>query len=534
MEDILTIVKRFYVKDGKVYARNIDQEIVDEQAILPIKAAYLIFNESEIRYKSDLGLLGKKYVSDRNKYLEKMMERFSVNGEENDLGQNKLIRDLVASNGHYEENISSDGLDAKFSIFIEPKKEYGLAYFRLKLRETGYDTDDIYLSYDTANLKDSGMARLFIDFKKKTYVEKDEEAFDDNSMEYKFAYGELDKAIKNDKVDRIDYWSNFLKQWKKAKIVGDSERIQYLKDIVATVLNDIEMRKNKHREEVAEANKREEQKKVQEISEKLMESTVKTRELPKKAEPSEDKKSEEYGVQDVEKIIEKIALARKNGDEEACKHWNGVLNSINIVEESLEKPKNVIEPTKPKLMNSLLRRFDEVLREIEQNKKCAKDRATLMAVYNETRNAMKICGIDVFSPTWKEFDKEEQEFAASLMMKASALLDDRMRYNHWIAIHEETLRALGRTSSRDKVEAQEILKRLEFTLGEVVKGVKTENNINDIRTYSQICDEMWKTLDDEKQVYCAALMKKAMAVLGDAANYNYWVGVHDALSSRAN
>ncbi len=542
IEDIQTIVQRFYVKDDRVYARNIDQEIVDEKAVLPIKAAYLIFNEAEIRYKADLQLLGAKYVSSREKYLEKMMERFSVNGEINDLGQNKLIRDLIASNGHYEESISSDGLDSKFSIFIEPKKSYGLAYFRLKLQEVGFDTDDLTLSYDTTLLKDTGTARLFIDFKKRLYVEREELAMDDSSFEYKFAYDELEKAIMKEKTERIEYWSDFLKQWKRAKLSGDFERIEFLKGIVATIIKDIEKRQQKDKNDVVQnastepvrANQAEDaalkKPKVVPTTNSPVSNVVYLEpDIKSNATKIQEKEEESrFDASDVDYIIEQIAIARKADDKEALTRWNQRLNSISIVQE--KKEQKIVE--KPKILNSLLLRFDEVLAEIEQSKRSLKSPDALKMVYSDTRNAIKVCNIDETSAFWKGLSDVEREFAAQLMMKASALLDDRMRYNHWISIHEEILKVLGWPSDIKEMTPLLLFSNLKEVFQKVDGRILLENDRMAIKEYSEMCKSMWKKFNDEEKRCGAVLMKTAMKLLADERGYNYWTGVFDALSSK--
>lgn len=538
IEDIQTIVQRFYVKDDKVYARNIEQEIVDEQSVLPIKAAYLIFNEAEIRYKSDLQLLGLKYVSNREKYLEKMMERFSVNGEENDLGQNKLIRDLVASNGHYEETISSDGLDAKFSIFIEPKKSYGLAYFRLKLREVGLDTDDLSLSYDTSNLKNDGTAKLYIDFKPKIYVEKDEIDMEDSSFEYRFAYDELNKAIEKGKTDRIEYWSDFLKQWKKARLSRDIEQLKFLQGIVETIVKDIEKRRqnsnsSSKREPAVEnliSNAKEEDETPKNILEdkkvdlpNRQEETLKesVSNVPEKADKGCEKPKAECEMkQDIEVKKNDISISHVQSSEES--------KPLNVAPKTSDKSAEKVEIT-----NSLLLRFDEILKDIEKSKMSKRNKDDLQNVHLEARNAMKLCNIDETTTFYRGLILEEKEFAAKLMMKASSLLDDKMRYNHWENIHEDILKTLGWPSQIEViVTPQSALENLEKLLNSTKGRILDEKSDVEMRKYSKICKSSWKEYNSEEKLKCAELLKRTTRALNDEINFNYWSGVSDTLSSK--
>ena len=535
IEDIQTIVKRFYVKDDKVFARNIDQEIVDEKAVLPIKAAYLIFNEAEIRYKADMQLLGAKYVSSREKYLEKMMERFSVNGEENDLGQNKLIRDLVESNGHYEEDITSDGLDQKFSIFIDPKKSYGLAYLRLKLREKGFDTEDLELSYDTSNLKIAGAAKLFIDFKKRLFIEKEEDSFEDTSFEYKFAYDELDKAIKKEKHDRIEYWSDFLKQWKKAKNTGDFGRIEFLKDIVATVIKDIEKRKEMKKTSGSEKNSegslatiRKEKTVVEKTEPKATKKEPLAENLPENVVETVVNSRSECREADIDYVMKQTADMRKGGDVKSLEQSNETVNSISIVEEKKEPQAK----SKEKITNSLLLRFDEILCDLENNKRGCKDKKELEKVYFDTRIAIKVCIIDETSNFYLSLSDIEKEFASRLMMKASAILDDRMRCSHWENVHEEALKILGWPSNIEIVVTPAMaLEDLGILIGNTKKRILDENEMTRMKKYYIICKSSWKEFNSQDKLKCVELLKETTNVLKDERGHSYWCGVLDTLSA---
>ena len=102
------------------------------------------------------------------------MEKFGVNSEENSFGINKLVNAILSSNGHYEENMSGkDIFNSKFSILVGAKKDYGIAYLKLKFREKGLDIEDIKVSQDLSELQHNGISKVIIDFKLKKYQKED-------------------------------------------------------------------------------------------------------------------------------------------------------------------------------------------------------------------------------------------------------------------------------------------------------------------------------------------------------------------------
>ena len=88
---------------------------------------------------------------------------------------NKLIHAILTSNGHCEEYMLGDELqNSKFSILIQPKYEYTMAYLKLKFREQGLDIEDLTVNQDLSRFKKDGISKIIIDYKIKKY-EKSEE-----------------------------------------------------------------------------------------------------------------------------------------------------------------------------------------------------------------------------------------------------------------------------------------------------------------------------------------------------------------------
>lgn len=129
--EINNLLKNYTIINGTVYQKENKQEVKDENIILKVKTARLIYNEARSTYQDTIKQFGKS-SKDLEWFIKQTMEKFSLNGEVNSFGINKLINGLLSSNGHYEEAISGNDLkNNKFSIFTEQKKDYGLAYLKL-------------------------------------------------------------------------------------------------------------------------------------------------------------------------------------------------------------------------------------------------------------------------------------------------------------------------------------------------------------------------------------------------------------------
>lgn len=168
-KEIMNYCYNYKINNGIVFEKKTKQQVIDEETILKVKTAILIFKEAQEAYHSDIQQFGKTSKS-KEDYIKKTMEKFGVNNEKNSFGINKLVNAILTSNGHYEEFMSGNELqNSKFSIFVGLKKEYGIAYLRLKFREKGLDIQNLKISQDLSELQHNGVSKVIIDFKVKKY-----------------------------------------------------------------------------------------------------------------------------------------------------------------------------------------------------------------------------------------------------------------------------------------------------------------------------------------------------------------------------
>ena len=233
--EINNLLKNYTITNGTVYQKENNQEIRDEEIILKVKTARLIYNEAHTSYQETIKQFGKT-TKDLEWFIKQTMEKFSLNGETNSFGINKLINGLLASNGHYEETMSGSDLEnSKFAIFTEPKKDYGLAYLKLKFRERNLDISNFKLAQDLSKLQHDGVSKVMINFNITPYKKKNVDIHDlqgDKKREY--ATQELEKARQNNNAEMIKYWESTIKQLDSVKTVTHP---------MSDILNELEIQK---------------------------------------------------------------------------------------------------------------------------------------------------------------------------------------------------------------------------------------------------------------------------------------------------
>ena len=188
------------------------------------------------------------------------MEKFSINREINSFGINKLINGILKSNGYYEEYISGDSLhDTKYSFLVEPKKDYGIAYLKLKFRERNLDFDDLEIKQDLSKLKHDGLSKVIINFKLKPYQKKQINIHNLQGDEKKqYAIEQLNLAKQKGNSEMINYWQatienidnmqktiahpysktlNELEEQKKeAQAIGDDVGVNYYQSNIVEII----------------------------------------------------------------------------------------------------------------------------------------------------------------------------------------------------------------------------------------------------------------------------------------------------------
>lgn len=162
---IIKNVNDYEIKDGKVFKKADATLVDDEDLVLEVKSSYFLVKEAATRYKEDVIQFGKP-MGDKNYYLDVRMEEFALQDQVNVRGANKLINALLNCNGYYKsDELGDDFTVGKYSMFFGKKKDYGIAYLRMKLRERGLDCRDFNINVDRSRFVKDGYSVVEIKFK---------------------------------------------------------------------------------------------------------------------------------------------------------------------------------------------------------------------------------------------------------------------------------------------------------------------------------------------------------------------------------
>lgn len=143
-EQIIKYITSYYIKDGKVFDKE-KNEVTSQTEIDKIKTAFLFYYQATKQKDFALQTGGK--VLSIEEYLEKAMALYSANGEELEYGENKVIRNLLNCNGHFEDQYIPVFID-KYAFLKGDKLELAESYLRLKFAEKGLSLESLDVKFE--------------------------------------------------------------------------------------------------------------------------------------------------------------------------------------------------------------------------------------------------------------------------------------------------------------------------------------------------------------------------------------------------
>lgn len=254
-EEIINYNLKYKVINKEIYRKIDNKKLQNEDLILKIKTAMLIYKQAQTTFEEDKKQFGKP-LKTQKEYIEITMKKFSINKEKNDYGINKLINSIINSNGHYEEMMSGKNLkESKFSILLEPKKDYTLAYLKLKYRQQGKDIEEINITQDLSELEKNGISKVIIDFQIKEYKKKSNNT--EKNKNLKNIIEDIKKTyieIRNDKLEneekRKKMYALIIKTTELKKYTNNKKEEEIVNSIINMLKEDqekIEQKQNKNK-----------------------------------------------------------------------------------------------------------------------------------------------------------------------------------------------------------------------------------------------------------------------------------------------
>lgn len=168
-DEIIKYISMYNYDKGNIIDKSSGEIIQDNELILKVKTAMLVYGIALHDFKSDIKDRGQSGKT-KEKYIKTSMEKLGINGEVNSWGINKLINSILSSNGKYTETFGGSEknlAESKFSILLPPRKDFTLAYLNLRSMDKGMAIDDIKVNVDETNFVKLGYSVVSVDFQLK-------------------------------------------------------------------------------------------------------------------------------------------------------------------------------------------------------------------------------------------------------------------------------------------------------------------------------------------------------------------------------
>jgi len=161
--DILEDVKKFTIKDGKVFSKETGQEETDEDAILRIKTSKLLFNEARTLRDRDSKIRGERFVDRGPDYfVDKVMDRYGFKDEDTKYAEGKLLKELVDTGSHHQTYADNNLADSMYDMFIGAKGDLGKALLERRLKQHGLKMIGFNLGLDDSTFQKLGHSTVDI------------------------------------------------------------------------------------------------------------------------------------------------------------------------------------------------------------------------------------------------------------------------------------------------------------------------------------------------------------------------------------
>ena len=161
--DILEDVRKYMVKDGKIYSKETGQEETDEDTILRIKTSKYIFNEAKAFRDEQSQMFGDRFTDKGpDYYVDKIMDRYGFKDENTEYAEGRLLKDLVDNGTHHQTIGRGDLIGSKYNIFIGKKGDFGKALLKRRLKQHGLEMVDMNVSIDSSTFMKDGYSTVDI------------------------------------------------------------------------------------------------------------------------------------------------------------------------------------------------------------------------------------------------------------------------------------------------------------------------------------------------------------------------------------
>ena len=162
-ENVLDDIKKYIVKDGRVYSKETGEEESDKDAILRIKTSQFLFNEARAFRDEDSHMLGKRFTDKGpDYYVDRALEKYGFKDEDTQFAGGKLLKELV-NNGSHRQTIGANSLvGSKYDMFIGEKADFGKALLERRLKQHGLAMTNVDINIDSSTFVKNGYSAVSI------------------------------------------------------------------------------------------------------------------------------------------------------------------------------------------------------------------------------------------------------------------------------------------------------------------------------------------------------------------------------------
>ncbi len=175
VEQVKTNISNYKILNGVVIDKSSNYPIQNEDKILEVKSSVMMYREAKVLYEERI----RGMPDDGDYYIKRALNKYGLDGDINTYPQNKIIREIIESNGSVQVDYGGNDLSVseKFSFMCGVKKDYGLAIIKYMAHQKGIDISNLEVSIDSSGFQKNGVSNVNIKYNKSVYQKKESTSF---------------------------------------------------------------------------------------------------------------------------------------------------------------------------------------------------------------------------------------------------------------------------------------------------------------------------------------------------------------------
>lgn len=171
VEQVKNNILDYKITNGIVIEKSSNQPVQDEDKILEVKSSFMMYREAKGLYDDRR----RGMPENQDYYIKRSLNIYGLDGDINTYPQNKIIREIIESNGSVQVDYGGNDLlvSEKFSFMCGQKKDYGLSIIKYMAHQKGIDISNLDVSIDLSDFQKNGVSKVNIKYNKGVYQRKE-------------------------------------------------------------------------------------------------------------------------------------------------------------------------------------------------------------------------------------------------------------------------------------------------------------------------------------------------------------------------